>query len=86
MKSDLEHLRYPLPRARGIRLPSVMFLVAFTKQVPVLLVLRVLSLMMVSVAWVWLTIVGGKKEICQWFLKGDCKFGHKCEYLLPRRV
>ncbi|KAL7424704.1 hypothetical protein Q5752_000388 [Cryptotrichosporon argae] len=22
--------------------------------------------------------VGGKKEICQWFLKGDCKFGHKC--------
>ena len=21
---------------------------------------------------------GGTKEICQWFLKGNCKFGHKC--------
>ncbi len=22
---------------------------------------------------------GGKKETCQWFLKGNCKFGHKCK-------
>lgn len=23
---------------------------------------------------------GGKKETCQWFLKGNCKFGHKCRF------
>lgn len=23
--------------------------------------------------------LAGKKEICQWFLKGNCKFGHKCK-------
>ncbi|EIW68988.1 hypothetical protein TREMEDRAFT_73988 [Tremella mesenterica DSM 1558] len=24
---------------------------------------------------------GGTKEVCQWFLKGNCKFGHKCALL-----
>lgn len=28
---------------------------------------------------------GAQKEICQWFIKGNCKFGHKCAlaHLLP---
>lgn len=26
---------------------------------------------------------GGKREVCQWFLKGNCKFGHKCKTNRP---
>ncbi|PVF93470.1 hypothetical protein CPB86DRAFT_676531, partial [Serendipita vermifera] len=28
---------------------------------------------------------GGPKDVCQWFVKGNCKFGHKCAlaHILP---
>ncbi|KAJ6557812.1 hypothetical protein B0H19DRAFT_868238, partial [Mycena capillaripes] len=28
---------------------------------------------------------GGQKDVCAWFVKGNCKFGHKCAlaHVLP---